>query len=211
MTFTNLGKEDWKELNLDPKTYDDLQKFCEKHKFGTWSSAIRALLKNAEFGNLDKFQVIEQRLGPRPGPETQARRHGNLHVGAAGHRDELVGLGERRQRPHQGDETLGHQVQPLLAPEAEVDEDLVVAAAAGVEFLAEGAEFFGQALLTAVWTSSCSGLMANRPAAKSLRIAFRPFRSRLRSVAFRMPTLASIVAWAAEPRQSARTRARSRR
>jgi hypothetical protein len=52
MTYTNIGKDDWKVVRVSLETYLALQVFCKEHGFKTWSGAVKALIQ--EHDNPDR-------------------------------------------------------------------------------------------------------------------------------------------------------------
>ena len=74
------------------------------------------------------------------GPQPERRRHRAPLVGVAGQDDAPVAAGERRQRRGRVEHRPGERQERVLEVQAQIDRHLVVARAAGVDRLAEGAE-----------------------------------------------------------------------
>ncbi len=89
--------------------------------------------------------VVDEGLGPARPPHAGRGHYGALDVGVAGNRQVLLGLCAVQRNLGRFGAELCHALQLLLQPEAGGDQDLVVAAAAGVDLAAGIAEAFGQA------------------------------------------------------------------
>ncbi|KAG0938254.1 hypothetical protein G6F31_015479 [Rhizopus arrhizus] len=80
--------------------------------------------------------VVDEGLGPAGPPHAGRGHHGTLDVGSAGDRQILLGLGTvQRDLGYFGADPR-HALQLFLQPQAGGDQDLVVAAAAGVDLAA---------------------------------------------------------------------------
>jgi hypothetical protein len=98
-------------------------------------------------GRHQQVHVVQQHLGEGGGPQADRAGHGGLHVRAADHGNAVVLLREIEQRAGQRGR-LADGAQQLVAPvQAQVEGHLVVAAAAGVNPLAEIAQPLGQRAL----------------------------------------------------------------
>jgi hypothetical protein len=88
--------------------------------------------------------LVEQGFGKGRCPQSHRRGHGQLHVGAPGHGEPLMVFGECCQSFGQLGGPPRHDHCELAHPQAQCGEDLVVAGAAGVDFLTDLALFAGQ-------------------------------------------------------------------
>ncbi len=108
---------------------------AERHAVGALAAVDQALVVAAEH--------LE------PGQQVMAEGHrlGGLQVGEAGHDGVGFGLGETQQTLLQTSDFAEDHVDFVAQPEADVGGDLVVAAASGVQLLADDADAVGQARL----------------------------------------------------------------
>ena len=101
-------------------------------------------------------------------------RLGALEVGEARHHGRRVGLGLGEKRLHQRRQLLVGPVMGVANPEADVDGDLIVAAASRMKPRRRIADDLASRLSTFIWMSSSAVEKVKAPASISPRTRWRP-------------------------------------
>lgn len=118
---------------------------------------------------LQKEHVVGQRLGISTEPQSETRRHGNLHVGISRHEHILILVALLYKLVEEYLHMLGNVLQLMACEELQVNEHLVVTASSGVYLLSNVALSLRVSMSsTCEWTSSTSGSISNFPSSQIL-------------------------------------------